>query len=182
MKILLTYLILLTSLTGYSQKEIQDSVFIKKYETDSTFTIDTLTIPVRGYDQILVGTTFLPYSDNTVNLLNNGLFPKNFSILEECDGELDKHQIDNYPKIDSSNFNEKMISIDVSISSNCCHNFLGDAEITNNSLNLYYTGYGSFCSCTCLFKLRYTFDISLPELLPEIEQVTINGKELLFKK
>jgi len=72
------------------------------------------------------------------------------------------------------------LTMDVPIIENCCHNFLGEAEVIgSDTLNLVYTSYGNFCSCQCCFTLRYKFETSMELQYGELKHVTINNSKLV---
>ena len=70
--------------------------------------------------------------------------------------------------------------IEVSLIANCCHNFLGEAEVIDSDvLSLSYVSYGSFCSCSCAFKLRFILDTKMEKHYQILQRVIINGS-LIF--
>jgi hypothetical protein len=142
--------------------------------------LDSLTLVLRtGNDSLLVGTTFLPYSNKMIGLLNKGLEPISLEIIENCDDSWDHESDKDYPKFIASNRTATTLSIDVTIIANCCHNFLGEAEIMGDTLNLMYTSYGGFCGCECPFTLRYTFDTTLETEYQVLRFVTINKNSVV---
>lgn len=179
MKLLLKACCLLTfcSLSLQAQK---DTVFIKKSLGQGEFDMDTLFITAgRSSIQVLAGTTFLPYSDKMIELLNHGLAPVDLKIIEECTGNLSKEELENYPQFIAVKREENQLCIEVKVVANCCHNFLGEAEVVNGTtLNLLYTSYGGFCGCQCCFGLRYTFDTTLEKKDQLLQKVTINGSQV----
>lgn len=159
---------------GQTKREL-DTVFVKKTIGKNEFKIDTLFIPGGvGTIQVLAGTTFLPYSDKIIGLLNNGLSPISLEIIKECN-EAEPEEFKNYPKFLNVQRSANTLTIDVAVVANCCHNFLGEAEVTGkDTLNLVYTSYGGFCGCSCIFVLRYKFDTSFEEEYQILKHVTIN--------
>ncbi len=175
---ILTLIILVLQLTSvYGQTIELDTVFVKRTVGENEFEIDTLFIPGgRSTEQVLAGTTFLPYSDRIIGLLNNGLSPISLEVIQECNNTTDPRTFKDYPKFIEVKRDSNILTIDVSVIANCCHNFLGEAEVVgNDTLNLVYTSYGGFCGCTCCFTLRYTFDTSMEEFYQILKYVTING-------
>src|SRR5690554_2660720 len=121
---------------------------------------------------------FLPSSDKMNGLLNNGLSPISLEIIQECDNTTDPRTFKEYPKFISTSRIGNTLTIDVSVIANCCHNFLGEAEVKGkDTLNLVYTSYGGFCSCECCFTLRYKFDTSMEDIYQVLNYVTINGSK-----
>jgi hypothetical protein len=163
----------------FGQKTELDTVFVKRTIGENEFEIDTLYIPGgRSTTQVLAGTMFLPSSDKMNGLLNNGLSPISLEIIQECDNTTDPRTFKEYPKFISTSRVGNTLTIDVSIIANCCHNFLGEAEVVgNDTLNLVYTSYGGFCSCECCFTLRYKFDTSMEDMYQVLNYVTINGSK-----
>jgi len=164
----------------YCRNTELDTVFVKKSVGISEFKIDTLFIPGgRSTTQVLAGTTFLPYSDKIIALLQNGLSPISLSIINECDHYIDSHTSGNYPKFIEISRDQNRLIIDCEIMANCCHNFLGEAEVIGqDTLNLVYVSYGGFCSCNCSFTLRFIFDTAMEEQYQILKYVTINGSEV----
>ncbi|WMJ75403.1 hypothetical protein RCC89_19890 [Cytophagaceae bacterium ABcell3] len=175
--ILLTVVLQANSVFG--QNSNLDTVFVKRSVSDSEFEIDTLYIPGgRSTKQVLAGTTFLPYSEKMIKLLNNGLSPINLEILNECDNSGKPDTFNNYPIFNNIIRDKDDLIIDVTVVANCCHNFLGEAEVIgSDTLNLIYTSYGGFCSCDCCFTLRYKFDTSMEEHYQILKNVTINSSK-----
>jgi hypothetical protein len=163
----------------YSQVN-NDTIFIKKVVHTENEEIDTIIIkggisPVQP--QILIGTTFLPNTNKTIELLNKGLSPISLELLKECDNSINKKSFKDYPKFINIENNEDTLTIDVSVIAYCCHNFLGEAELKNDTLNLLYISYGGYCSCSCCFTLRYKFDTTMEKYYQTIKYVTINGSK-----
>lgn len=70
---------------------------------------------------------------------------------------------------------KNQLLIQVRVMANCCHNFLGEAEVLgNDTLHLVYTSYGNFCSCQCCFTLEYVFDTTFEDKDNRLHFVTIN--------
>lgn len=172
---LLTSIIAFLQLTSAISQNV-DTVFVKRTVGENAFEVDTLFIPGgRIETQVLAGTTFLPSSDKIIGLLNHGLSPIRLEILQECEDGIDPKSFEAYPKFVNLSRDSNVLTVDVAIIANCCHNFLGEAEVTgNDTLNLVYTSYGGFCSCRCCFTLRYTFDTSMEEHYQILNFVTIN--------
>jgi len=180
-KSILTLIFVVVQLTMcYGQTMERDTVFVKRSVGENKFEIDTLFIPSgRSTRQVLAATTFLPYSDKMIGLLNNGLSPISLEVIQECDNNTDRSTFKDYPKFISISRDSNVLTIDVAIVANCCHNFLGEAEVVEkDTLNLVYTSYGGFCACDCCFTLRYKFDTTMEETYQILKQVTINGSEV----
>lgn len=167
----------------FGQKTELDTVFVKRTVGVNEFVIDTLYIPGgRSSTQVLAGTMFLPSSDKMNGLLNNGLSPISLEIIQECDNTTDSITFNEFPKFISTSRVGNTLTIDVSVIANCCHNFLGEAEVIgSDTLNLVYHSYGGFCSCNCCFTLRYKFDTSMEDIYQVLNYVTINGSKTVGK-
>lgn len=178
-KILILTLGIFQLATLFGQTIELDTVFVKRTIEKNKFEIDTLYIPAgRSTTQVLAGTTFLPSSDKIVGLLNKGLSPIKLEVLDECNNTTDPSTFKEYPKFISTSRVGNTLTIDVSVIANCCHNFLGEAEVIGkDTLNLIYTSYGAFCSCNCCYTLRYTFETSMEESYQILNHVTINGSK-----
>lgn len=165
--------------TVLGQTTERDTVFVKRSVGINEFEIDTLYIPGgRSTTQVLAGTMFLPSSDKMNGLLNNGLSPIRLEIIKECDNTTDSKTFVEYPKFIATSRVGNTLTIDVSVIANCCHNFLGEAEVVGkDTLHLVYTSYGGFCSCECCFTLRYKFDTSMEDTYQLLNYVTINNSK-----
>lgn len=165
--------------------EKKDEFFELQAENDSIQQqLDSLNkILTDGNQDVLVGTTFLPYSNKMIGLLNQGLEPISFEILERCDQSVsvDTTMSDVNTKITAIQREANTLTIDLVINANCCHHFLGEAEISNDTLKLFYTSYGGFCGCTCLFKLRYVFDTTLELDYQLLQYVAVEGSNAVGK-
>lgn len=167
------------STQGLSQEHPHDTVFIKRSLGEGAFRVDTLFIPGSTVTQhVLVGTTFLPHSDNMIQLLNQGLYAISLEVLGECEQSDFMDERNAYPKFTRVERQSDTLTIDVSVIANCCHQFLGEAEIRSDTLNLLYTSYGGFCACECCFTLRYRFDTTLEERYQVLHHFQVNGSEL----
>ena len=63
-------------------------------------------------------------------------------------------------KINNVEITDSVWTIDVSVIGNCCHEFLCDISIENDSiLNLIYIGYGGPCKCDCWYGLIYKIEV-----------------------
>ncbi|WP_338815058.1 hypothetical protein V9L05_08015 [Bernardetia sp. Wsw4-3y2] len=170
---------------GQSTITYYDSIFVKKmvdidkYETD-TFTVKSSQVQ----KQVLIGTTFLTASDKLIQLTNHGLYPISLELLKDCNNTTDPDTFEDYPKFIEVKRDSLTLTIDVEVVANCCHNFLGEAEVKGkDTLNLVYTSYGGHCMCNCVFTLRYKFDTRMEQsdYYPILKYVTINGSKTTGK-
>lgn len=66
--------------------------------------------------------------------------------------------------------------ISVELLSNCCTNFLVEAEVVDgHCLNLIYHEYGGFCSCTCKYILDYVIEKSSAKQETKLEYILLNS-------
>ena len=185
-----TYIKILIFLIGVFQLNLtfgqvveNDTVFIKRTVHTDTTEIDTIVIkggisPV--IPQVLIGTRVLPYSNKMIGLLNCGLSPISLELGQGCDNSIDPRTFNDYPIFREIKRDSTTLSIEVSVIANCCHNFLGEAEVMGkDTLNLVYTSYGGFCSCECCFTLKYKFDTTMEEYYNILRYVTINGSNVV---
>jgi len=128
------------------------------------------------YPPFLVGTTVLPGTSNQQGLKNFNLLLDSVRLtpcineppIVEDNSEdtsfAEKHSsifsISDHFRIQSITLTKTNLSIDINIWENCCHHFLCDATLLNDSvLSLVYYPYGhSYCSCDCCFGLTYFFN------------------------
>jgi hypothetical protein len=165
---------LLFSSYSFSQNDVPDTVFVKRNLEE--IVIDTMYIKGgMSTNQVIVGTCFLPGTVSEINLLNHGLDPISLSVLNECNGD---ETFKPKPLFQSIKRKNDSLIIDVNIMANCCHNFLGSAEVNNeNVLVLGYLGYGAYCSCDCCYTLRYIFDTSMEDEYVPIKHVAVKKKK-----
>jgi hypothetical protein len=179
-KILATILtfILTTSLT-WGQA---DTVFIKynkdKFEEKLNYKTDTVIFDTPNARQILYGTTVLPWT-------NSQQIAKNFGIVlqtvtgTDCkqSGKPTGNEVVNIAETDTS------LKIELKIFGNCCHSFLCDLEIVDDSIvNLKYYGYGAtYCSCDCCYGLTYNIEKWKFDDYKLLKSVMVNGDRRTIK-
>jgi len=163
----------------YGQEIANDTIFIKKTVHTEKIEIDTLIIKggiSPAETKVLIGTTFLPYSNKMIGLLNKGIEPISLNVVEECNQSVDPELFVNYPQFIKVERDSNELTIDVSVIANCCHEFLGEAEVLNDdTLNLIYTSYGGFCTCSCVFTLRFIFNTEMESNYNILKFVKINN-------
>ncbi len=159
-KTLLLFLIILCSNNFFGQNSLVDTVLIKYVDEENDTIYLEGGIPSSVQQQVLVGTTVLPYSKNNISSFHSGFNLIDLTLNKNCNE--DPRNFSLYPIINSIQKDSNTMVVDVSIVDNCCYNFLGEASVLgNDTLNLIYHGYGGFCSCKCCYRLKYTFDISI---------------------
>jgi len=158
MRIELLIWVLLAAFAAHGQVAM-DTVFIKKNATpfDSmvVYEIDTLLFDSPLARHILIGTTVLVGSPGNEAVKNFGY---NLFKLEStsCKGELDGPPKAGSDRVVHVIRTDSLWTVELNITSNCCHSFLGEIEVVDGSiLNLIYHGYGTYCFCECCFGLTY---------------------------
>jgi hypothetical protein len=144
-----------------------------------------LSLPLTSYAQNryeLKGTTVLNGSDKNWKIRwEQGLWLRDIHA-SPCQGSEERMP---KPKINSIVFSgDTAVSVDATINSNCCHAFLGELEVVEDSiLSLTYIGYGSQCACDCCFGLTYVIDIDRSEdYSPDkLMYVMVNGMRETLK-
>jgi hypothetical protein len=118
---------------------------------------DTIVINSPMDGTILFGTTLLPNTSNQVYLYGFGLYLQSMNG-SECMNDMGKPEsfadfVQNIDLTDTS------LLVNIQISANCCHSFLGDASVVDDTIfQLIYYGYGAgYCACNCCFGLTYYF-------------------------
>jgi hypothetical protein len=131
-----------------------DTVYIthRNYYENGAWQVDTLLYPTNERGQFLYGTTVLP-SSRRMAAASQGYWLSHVTkepCSEEGKGE---EMIHSDPVV---TLNDSILTIDLTITDNCCFDFLCDISFSNEGdLRLYTTGYGSFCACYCCFGLRF---------------------------
>ena len=159
MKITLAICACLAVIAAFGQVEM-DTVFIKLNATpfDSTisYKIDTVLFDSPVVRHLLIGTTVLVASPKNQGTRNFGydLFKIESSA---CQKELDGPPKGGSDRVVRVTRTDTLWTVELNITSNCCHSFLGEIEVVDGStLNLVYHGYGTSCSCDCCFGLTYS--------------------------
>jgi hypothetical protein len=172
---------LFSAFTGFAQ---QDTVFVR-YASDydvhdmPTYTTDTIVFPVISARQILVGTTVIPWSHNSMTVRGTGYLLTEVK-LSPCNSDLEPDYNDH---IESIRQTDSTLEIDIAISDNCCYSFLCDASVdSNNVMHLMYTGYGNYCACDCCFGLTYVFENMHYDDVQPLDAVMIDTLPATMKK
>jgi hypothetical protein len=173
MRIIILCLFLLP-LCAISQHDTIIIVYPKEPQLMAPQPNDTILINSPMDGQILFGTMALPSTSSQVALYSySGLWLESV-IGSDCNGhDEDKMGVD---KIESILMTDTTWILATQITSNCCHKFLGDAALENDSIiNLSYIGYGGNCACYCCFGLTYTFKKEDGEWFSDYKWVMINN-------
>lgn len=156
-----------------------DSVFIKynkdKFGEKLNYQTDTIIFDTPNARTILYGTTILPWSYNQQVAKGYGLYLDNVSIIP-CKQELGKTPDMNNQVLKVSQVNDSMI-IEFKYWVNCCHSFLCDIEVKNDTtINLIILGYGAtYCSCECCYGLTYNLNLLKVDAFEKLKYVMINA-------
>lgn len=154
------YLSIALMFLAFSVWAQQDSVFLKyPYDIDTAgkaiYSVDTILFRAYHVGDILIGTTIIPGTRNSMNLMNRGYMLHDIRLMP-CDGG-DVFEV--VSRVNAVRETDSTLEVDATITDNCCFNFLCDARIDeDNVLHLLYTGYGMNCSCFCCFGLTYVFE------------------------
>jgi len=150
----------LLNFPGWTQ---YDTVYIR-YDTqlafDSTnYKTDTLLFNGQMSRAVVGGTTVLP---GTANQQYARLFGLDLQQVEftPCTRERKPHLLPT--TIRSIEETDSTLIIDIQLIANCCHSFLCDVEILEDSvINLLYIGYGAeYCACNCCYGIQFIFAVS----------------------
>ncbi len=158
-----------------------DTIFIRRNQAshDEPIHYATDTI-IFGYPEtpVLAGTTMLPNSAGGMQVYGFGIY---FSGLSGSDCSSHGEHVEDPEEVLSTELVDSQLIINCRIVANCCHYFLGDVSIEEDSiLNLVYYGYGSgYCACACCFGLTYTFGVLDDEWdrenFQKMKYIMING-------
>lgn len=182
MKLFVLILLLLTTCLAWGQA---DTVFIR-YDKNQfggetiEYKTDTILFETPAARSILHGTTVLPWTANQQLAKGYGLYLDKVRIASCRQGEKPKE----LEEVVSVATTGKTLIIQLNILGNCCHSFLCDVQIVNDSIvNLLHYGYGAtYCSCFCCFGLTYEFSLERDSTdLDRLKKVMINGDERTLK-
>lgn len=180
----LTILLISFIFSGFYANAQQDSVFIRRsldrFADTLEYKEDTVLLE-NSFSQILVGTMILPGRTSCLNTEYEYGYGLDSVFVTPCNitGRPEEEI-----KVDFVTRTDTTLSIQCKIVENCCHEFLCEVEVLEDSiLNLKYLGYGSLCACFCCFGLNYSFTINnRVESYSKIKQVMINeDRKTLFK-
>jgi len=184
MKILFN-LILFFALTGSAQGQT-DTVFIR-YDKNQfgeekiDYKTDTVVFETPTARAILHGTTVLPWTSNQQYAKGYGLYIEKVEISPCRQGERPKEQ----EEVISAVQTDTTLILQLNILGNCCHSFLCDIQVINDTtINLIQYGYGAtYCACICCFGLTYEFSLMREySEFDKLKNVMINGDERTLKR
>jgi hypothetical protein len=164
----------------------QDTVFIKynkdMWEEPPNYTTDTVIFDTPITRQILYGTTVLPWTSNQQDAKGYGLYLEKVSI-SPCNLEFEKIS-DMKDQVLAISEIKDSLTIEIKYLGNCCHSFLCDIEVNDDTtVNLIIHGYGAtYCACTCCFGLTYHLTIIENDGFRNLKYITINGEESTRKQ
>lgn len=173
---MLSFVLLVLFSTIASGQE-RDTVFIKMRE-GAGYHIDTVFFESSMQRRILVGTTVLPSTQNQIGARGYGLYfhKISYSACKDNIYDLGTSKINTIIDTDST------LTVDISITENCCHSFLCDISTDSTAtLNLIYHEYGGYCACNCCFGLTYHLSKANYQVFPKIKAVMINNKRETLK-
>ena len=163
-----------------------DTVFLKydsdKYDERLTYKTDTVVFETFNDRQILYGTTILPWTDNQQNAKGYGLDLAKVSSTP-CKQDIKpegKNEVVSISETDTT------LNLELKIFGNCCHSFLCDIAVVEDSLiNLLYFGYGAtHCDCDCCYGLTYNLTTTTGKYSDygKLKMVMINGDRKTLKR
>ena len=162
----------------------QDTVFIKynkdKWQEPPIYLTDTVIFDNPNDRLLLYGTTVLPLTQNQQIAKGYGLYLEKVSMTP-CEQDFDFNMKDQVLAV----YQEKdSLTIEIKYWGNCCHSFLCDIEVKNDTIvNLIIHGYGAmYCDCTCCFGLTYHLTTMEVDEFHKLKYITINGKEKTKKQ
>ncbi len=187
MKTICTILLFIISFNSFSQS---DTIFITKdnsaFDDTLIYATDTIILEDAAFGTVvLTGTTVLPETSNSINARGHGFF------LTEVEGSPCKNNghervYRKDTKVASVFKTDSTWTCELSIVANCCHDFLCEISIKNDSiLNFIYHGYGAtYCACDCCFGLVYeiTLDDYAKDDIAKVTHTMINGKQGTLRK
>jgi len=158
-----------------------DTVFIRynqsEYDEPINYTVDTVIFGDANMRTLLYKTILLPETRNQQYAKGYGLFLDSVAIAP-CENSRERPDYIN--KVNSVISTKDSFVIQIKFWGNCCHHFLCDIEIANDStLNIITIGYGMYCSCDCCYGLNLYFDSLYEgyEDFNKLKYITINGDE-----
>jgi len=163
-----------------------DTVFIR-YDKNQfgeekiEYKMDTIIFETPTARAILHGTTVLPWTGNQQNAKGYGLYLDKVEIAPCQKGERPKEQ----EEVIAVSQSDITMTIQLNILGNCCHSFLCDIKVINDStINLIQYGYGAtYCACICCFGLTYNFSLMREySEFDKLKNVIINGDERTLKR
>lgn len=142
-------------LLSISAQTLTDTIFVRadRYPMmdGQQYRTDTIVIDPNDHE-FLIGTTVLRGSDLNRFAAENGYELRTVSVVP-CSGPV-LNPIPNH--IESIIVKENALQANLSINANCCHSFLGEITLVDDSiLSFIYHGYGEVCTCDCCFGLKY---------------------------
>lgn len=181
MKIINLIILLILSVNCYSQN---DTVFMRYdsviHDDTLTYTVDTVIFNNPNARQFLYKTSILPNTVNQQYAKAYGLNLLNIEVSPCSKGErpIGGNEVISIQKTDS------LWICDLKVIGNCCHDFLGDIRVDDDStLNFINYSYGAmYCDCSCCFGLKYTIQIWDFNDLEKVQYVIINGDKKTLKK
>lgn len=157
-----------------------DTVVVSYSDRSGAHMADTMIVQEFRPSTILIGTTVLPASDKNMDSRWQYGYALSEMHLTPCRTSEEDPGANEVMAISST---DSSFTIELKIASNCCHAFLGEIEIVDDTLlNLVYHPYGSFCSCMCCFGLTYDITRFPDEEYHPLAAVMINGDRRTLKR
>jgi len=129
--------------------------------------------------KLMSGTQILPWTENQQIAKGYGIYLDSIQITE-CD---DSNVVTEFDEIKSIIETDSTLFVESIIIGNCCHDFLVDVQIIDDSvIDLIYYGYGkTYCSCTCCYGLTFKFSKMLIPNNKKLTSIMINSEKKTIK-
>lgn len=160
-----------------------DTVFIKydsdRFDEQLIYKRDTVLFNSVDDREVLYGTRVLPWTHGQQIAKGFGIQLQDVKS-SDCNGAIE-------PTVNSVVAvveNDTALQIELKIFGNCCHSFLCDVEIVDESIiNLKFYGYGgTYCACDCCYGLKYNFQKWDFENYKFLKSVMINDDKRTLTK
>ena len=164
---------LLSTFKCFSQN---DTVFIKAnqnpFSENAEYKIDTVIFRFPSSRNVLIGNAILTQTFNQQIAKGFGFFLEDFKV-KNCH-QNEKPQPSKIIGIEKEKGEWRIKAL---VYTNCCQDFLADISIEDdNTLNLIFHNYGTYCSCSCPFEITYKLRVMEFDRLKKIEFLEINGE------
>ncbi|MFD2562131.1 hypothetical protein [Aquimarina rubra] len=152
----------------FAQERKFDTVIVKRQIATNDYETDTLLVQKNSMrsNQVLVGTMLLKDSRKLSRLSLSGVEALSLEMIDTCDegqeasSSFGRSRYKLHENITDIQRKDNIVTIDVQLVSNCCNDFLGEADTRGDMIWLGYMDYGDNCLCYCTYHLRYKFDIT----------------------
>ncbi len=181
--------IMTASFNGLAQTDTTFIRYDRNYEDDSLiYSTDTLIAHTELERQpVLYKTMVVPETINTMSARVFGLFLTDVS-KSSCNRKGDGQTNRSKDKVTSIAKTDSSWVFNLEIYANCCHEFLCEISVENDStINFIYRGYGSaYCACNCNYMLTYNVEFIdydfMKEEVAKIKYTMLNGDDATIRE